>query len=233
MSKLLCRCLGASVPFVSMSELPSSSAKPPEAPAGAAVERTALSRLPTRHGEFQLAVYRSLADQQEHAVLIKGDVAADDVLVRMHSECLTGDIFGSLRCDCGDQLALAMQRVQAAGRGVIIYLQGHEGRGIGLTQKIRAYALQDTGLDTVEANEALGLPVDGRRYDAAAAILADLGVRSVRLMSNNPLKMLALEQLGVRVAQRENHQVPSNPENQSYLGTKRDRLGHWLALQSE
>ena len=192
------------------------------------VKRAAAARLPTRFGEFTMLAYKSPDDSEEHVVVMKGDVADRDVLLRIHSECLTGDIFGSLRCDCGAQLALALQRIADEGAGIVIYMRGHEGRGIGITQKLRAYALQDQGLDTVDANLALGLPIDARRFDAAAAILRDLGVRSVRLMSNNPMKMLALQQHGIQVSQREVHEVAATSDSGAYLNTKRDRLGHWL-----
>jgi GTP cyclohydrolase II len=151
------------------------------------------------------------------------------VLVRVHSECLTGDLLGSLRCDCGPQLQLALARIEAAGQGAVIYMRGHEGRGIGLAQKLRAYALQDEGLDTVDANLALGHPVDARRYEAAAAILKGLGVRSIRLMSNNPLKLMALREHGVEVVERERHETDAQTHNAAYLATKRERLGHLLA----
>lgn len=192
------------------------------------VTRVASSRLPTRHGEFVMHAYCAGDESVEHIALVKGDVTGDEVLTRVHSECLTGDVFASLRCDCGEQLARALERIEAEGRGLVIYMRGHEGRGIGITQKLRAYALQDQGLDTVEANLALGLPVDSRRFDAAAAILRDLGVRSVRLMSNNPMKILALQEQGIVVSGREAHEMPANAENGSYLLTKRDKLGHLL-----
>lgn len=192
------------------------------------VQRVASSRLPTRHGEFVMHAYRAEGEAAEHIALVKGDVSGDEVLTRVHSECLTGDVFASLRCDCGEQLARALERIQETGRGLVIYMRGHEGRGIGITQKLRAYALQDQGLDTVEANLALGLPVDSRRFDAAAAILRELGVRSVRLMSNNPMKILALQEHGIVVSEREAHEMPANAENGPYLLTKRDKLGHLL-----
>lgn len=192
------------------------------------LQHLAAARLPTRFGEFTMHSYHLEGEDLEHIALVKGAVAGEDTLLRIHSECLTGDIFGSLRCDCGEQLALALRRIESEGRGVLIYMRGHEGRGIGITQKLRAYALQDQGLDTVEANEALGLPVDSRRFDAAAAILHHLGVRSVRLMSNNPLKLLALQEHGVRVSQREAHEIDPTAESGAYLNTKRDRMGHLL-----
>lgn len=198
------------------------------------VERTAQSRLPTRHGEFTAYVYRSPSDGIEHVALVKGDVAGSQgVLVRVHSECLTGDIFGSLRCDCGEQLDRAMAMIAEAGAGVVVYLRGHEGRGIGLTDKLKAYQLQDQGHDTVQANVALGLPVDSRRYDAAAVMLADLGVSSLRLLSNNPLKVAELERFGLEVVERVALAIPPNPENLNYLLTKQVKLGHWLAVPDE
>jgi GTP cyclohydrolase II len=189
-------------------------------------------RMPTSHGVFQLAAFIENRTGIEHLAIHCGELAAVGadvgVLVRVHSECFTGDILGSLRCDCGPQLHKALDRIAAEGRGVVIYMRGHEGRGIGLIEKLRAYALQDQGLDTVDANLALGHPVDARRYEAAAAILQHLGVRSVRLMSNNPLKLLALQEQGLSVISREPHEAGEHPENAAYLGTKRDRLGHLL-----
>lgn len=196
----------------------------------AKVQRISSARLPTKHGEFMVHVYKAADHPDEHVVIVKGEVGDQaKVLLRMHSECFTGDILGSLRCDCGEQLALALQRIEAEG-GIVIYLRGHEGRGIGLAQKLRAYALQDTGLDTVEANLALGLPIDARRFDAAADILRDLRVRSVRLMSNNPFKEAALNELGIEVVAREGHEVESNEESGRYLKTKREKLGHQLHM---
>jgi GTP cyclohydrolase II len=198
----------------------------------ARIEKGASARLPTPHGEFTITSYFDLTTRIEHLAVHVGDLAAEAVLVRVHSECLTGDIFGSLRCDCGPQLQMALARIAQVGRGMVIYMRGHEGRGIGIDQKLRAYTLQDQGLDTVEANLALGHPADSRRFEAAAAILHDFGVRSVCLMSNNPLKLLALQQQGIRIEQREPHEIEANPENASYLATKRDRLGHLLAAES-
>lgn len=192
------------------------------------IVKGASARLPTAHGEFTITSWHDPVGGTDHVVLHRGELAGEPVLLRIHSECLTGDIFGSLRCDCGPQLHLAMARIAQEGRGLIIYMRGHEGRGIGIDQKLRAYNLQDQGLDTVEANLALGHPADGRRFEAAAEILRDLGVSSVRLMSNNPLKLLALENEGIRIEQREPHRIDANPENAAYLNTKRDRLGHWL-----
>jgi 3,4-dihydroxy 2-butanone 4-phosphate synthase/GTP cyclohydrolase II len=190
------------------------------------VRRLADARIPTRHGEFRATAFRS-ADGHEHLALTRGDLLAHDVVpARVHSECLTGDVFGSLRCDCGPQLDLALARVAAAELGVVVYLRGHEGRGIGLGQKLAAYGLQDHGADTVEANERLGLPVDDRRYDVAAWILADLGAKRIELLSNNPAKRLGLEQHGIEVVSMVPHRVDANPHNARYLDTKRDRLGH-------
>lgn len=195
------------------------------------VTRTVESRLPTRHGNFRVVAYTGTVDRVEHLALVAGDPASDggeDVPVRIHSECITGDIFGSLRCDCGEQLDAALDRISEAGRGVLIYLRGQEGRGIGLVPKLRAYNLQDEGLDTVDANTAQGLPADAREYSAAAQILRDLGVTSVALLSNNPAKRLDLERHGISVARRVPIELPANPENEAYLRTKRDRMGHQL-----
>ncbi|GAA2593811.1 bifunctional 3,4-dihydroxy-2-butanone-4-phosphate synthase/GTP cyclohydrolase II [Streptomyces axinellae] len=202
------------------------------------VRREAETRLPTRHGDFRAYGYRSTVDGVEHIALVAGDVggpqgaeAGEDVLVRVHSECLTGDIFGSLRCDCGPQLESSLERVQHEGRGVVLYLRGHEGRGIGLLSKLRAYELQERGRDTLDANLELGLPADARDYAAAAQILTDLGVRSLRLLTNNPDKTAALARSGLRVTGREPMPVEAGEHNLRYLRTKRDRMGHdlpWL-----
>jgi GTP cyclohydrolase II len=191
------------------------------------VERAASTTLPTKYGVFQMHVYADAAGK-EHVALTVG--ALDDgrpVLTRIHSECLTGDVFGSHRCDCGEQLALTLEHLQAEGRGCLIYLR-QEGRGIGLANKIRAYALQDAGLDTVDANRALGLPDDMRDYRVAAEVLRDLGVRAVVLVTNNPLKINGLEAYGIRVAARHAALVPPNSHNGPYLATKRERMGHLL-----
>ena len=197
------------------------------------VRREAQGRIPTPFGEFTAFTYKSDVDQSEHVALVLGDVEQGDldtesVLVRVHSECLTGDVFSSLRCDCGEQLALAMQRIAEEGRGVVVYLRGHEGRGIGLSHKLRAYNLQDTGVDTVDANLAQGLPVDSRQYGIGAQILRDLGVRSVRLMTNSPSKFRGLLGYGLNVVGRERLTVEPNAENVNYLHTKRTRMQHDL-----
>jgi 3,4-dihydroxy 2-butanone 4-phosphate synthase/GTP cyclohydrolase II len=193
------------------------------------IERVAETRLPTEHGEFTAYGYRIPVDGGEHLALVLGDLAGDEpVLTRVHSECLTGDVFASHRCDCGPQLHEALERVAKAGRGVVIYLRGHEGRGIGLVAKLQAYALQDGGHDTVDANLELGLPADARHYGAATQILRDLGVRSVRLLTNNPDKTSSLEDYGVPVAERVPLTPHPNDHNLAYLQTKRDRMGHVL-----
>jgi len=192
------------------------------------VERVGDARLPTVHGEFRVVSFRA-HDGHEHLAIVEGDPAGTAVLARVHSECMTGDVLGSLKCDCGDQLAHALQAVAAEGRGVVVYMRGHEGRGIGLANKIKAYELQDGGLDTVDANTVQGLPVDARQYDVAAAILRDLGVESVKLMSNNPLKATGLVDQGIAVDALVPLAVPARPESEFYLRTKIDRLGHLAA----
>ncbi|MGW1718632.1 bifunctional 3,4-dihydroxy-2-butanone-4-phosphate synthase/GTP cyclohydrolase II [Streptomyces sp. NPDC002156] len=198
------------------------------------VRREAETRLPTAFGTFTAYGYRSTVDGVEHVALVHGDVRADDgedVLVRVHSECLTGDVFHSLRCDCGPQLQTSLERIRDEGRGVVVYLRGHEGRGIGLLSKLRAYELQEQGRDTLDANLELGLPADARDYGAGAQILQDLGVRSVRLMTNNPDKTDALVRHGIEVTDREPMPVQAGEHNLHYLRTKRDRMGHdlpWL-----
>ncbi len=203
---------------------------PPDAPAR--LERLATTRLPSRFGTFTAHGYREDTGT-EHVALVVGDVstsngAAAPVLVRVHSECLTGDVLGSARCDCGPQLQESLVRVAAAGRGVVVYLRGHEGRGIGLVAKLAAYALQDDGRDTVDANLELGLPVDARDYAVAAAVLADLGVGPVRLMTNNPAKVDGLSRLGVDVREREGVLVAATEDSVGYLRTKQTRMGHDL-----
>jgi 3,4-dihydroxy 2-butanone 4-phosphate synthase / GTP cyclohydrolase II len=193
------------------------------------VERVAETRLPTRHGDFTAFGYRITVDGSEHIALVHGDLSGPEpVLTRVHSECLTGDVFGSRRCDCGPQLDEALQRVAAEGRGIVIYLRGHEGRGIGLIAKLQAYALQDDGRDTVDANLDLGLPADARHYGTATQILRDLGVATVRLLTNNPDKVSNLEEFGVAVATRVPLTPHPNDHNIAYLLTKRDRMGHLL-----
>lgn len=182
------------------------------------------ARLPTIYGKFRMTVYHT-DDGKEHVCLSLGENKDPPPLVRVHSECLTGDVFGSVRCDCRDQLLFAFQSIADEGRGIVVYLR-QEGRGIGLTNKVMAYALQDEGLDTVDANLHLGLPVDARSYAVAAAILHDQGVQQVRLLTNNPRKVLDLEAGGIEVVQRVPHEIEPRPENQEYLKTKADRLGH-------
>ncbi|WP_435286322.1 bifunctional 3,4-dihydroxy-2-butanone-4-phosphate synthase/GTP cyclohydrolase II [Streptomyces bacillaris] len=198
------------------------------------VRREAETRLPTQFGDFTAYGYRSTVDGVEHVALVHGDVTengGEDVLVRIHSECLTGDIFQSQRCDCGPQLHASMRRITEEGRGVVVYLRGHEGRGIGLLSKLRAYELQERGVDTLDANLELGLPADARDYAAGAQILQDLGVRSLRLMTNNPEKTDAVLRHGLAVTGREPMPVQVGEHNLRYLRTKRDRMGHdlpWL-----
>jgi len=193
------------------------------------VERVAVTALPTEHGEFTAYGYRIGFDQTEHIALAYGDLSGHEpVLTRVHSECLTGDVFGSERCDCGPQLDEALARIVQEGRGVVVYLRGHEGRGIGLVAKLQAYALQDAGRDTVDANLDLGLPADARHYGAATQILRDLEVESVRLLTNNPEKTRALEEYGVPVKEQVPLTTRPNDHNLAYLMTKRDRMGHEL-----
>jgi 3,4-dihydroxy 2-butanone 4-phosphate synthase/GTP cyclohydrolase II len=192
-----------------------------------AVEHFASARIPTVYGEFTAHAYLSGRDRTEHVAYVMGDVAGGDPpLVRVHSECLTGDILASDRCDCGSQLRMALSMIADEGRGALVYLRGHEGRGIGIALKIRAYALQDEGLDTVDANAALGLPVDSRDYTVGAGILLDLGISSLRLMTNNPSKYGSLERAGLKVTERVPIEPDPHPETVRYLETKRERLGH-------
>jgi len=185
------------------------------------VERVVEARIPTEHGTFTAVGYRSLVDDRQHIALVMGDLDdGESVLTRVHSECLTGDVFGSLRCDCGDQLDQAMARVAEEGRGVILYIRGHEGRGIGLLHKLAAYKLQDEGFDTVDANVNLGLPVDARDYGVGAQILYDLGVRSMRIMTNNPTKRAGIEGYGLRILEQVPLFVDANDENRDYLKAK-------------
>jgi 3,4-dihydroxy 2-butanone 4-phosphate synthase/GTP cyclohydrolase II len=198
-----------------------------------AVQRRASTRLPTRFGTFAAHGYVEASTGHEHVAMVMGPVAQQrDVLVRVHSECLTGEVLGSLRCDCRPQLDLALQRVAEAGCGVVVYLRGHEGRGIGLMRKLSAYALQDEGCDTVQANVKLGLGVDTRDYAAAAAILHDLGIERVRLMTNNPRKCEGLSRHGVTVAERVPLTTSPHGENERYLRAKQDQLGHLLGLDA-
>lgn len=191
------------------------------------IRRMATTHLPTHYGDFTLYVYDSKT-HKEHVALTVGDIDDDTpVYVRLHSECLTGDIFGSHRCDCGEQLAYSLDFLQHMGRGVLLYLR-QEGRGIGLINKIRAYALQDQGMDTVDANLALGWPEDGRDYGDAAAMLHDLGVQQVRLLTNNPLKVRGLEEHGIEIVERLPMAIAPNADNLRYMETKRDRMGHLL-----
>lgn len=193
------------------------------------VERVASVPLPTEFGTFIAHGYRSTIDGSEHVALVVGDIGdGSDVLVRVHSECLTGDVFGSLRCDCGPQLHAAMRHISQEGRGIVLYVKGHEGRGIGLLDKLRAYALQDDGRDTVDANLDLGLPADARDYGTGAQILADLGVRSMRLLTNNPAKRAGLEGYGLTISERVPLVIDSNDYNREYLSTKAHRMGHDL-----
>ena len=187
------------------------------------------TRLPTRYGEFKAIGYRSYFDQGEHIALTTGEWKPDDpVLVRIHSECLTGDVFGSLRCDCGEQVDLALRTLAEEGTGVLLYMR-QEGRGIGLHNKIKAYSLQDHGLDTVEANKTLGFEADMRHYEAGAQILLDLGVSKLRLLTNNPGKVVGLSGFGLEIQDRIPLEVPVNDENRQYLITKKRRMGHLLA----
>ncbi len=193
------------------------------------VKRIAEARIPTDWGEFTCYVYESVLNGEQHVAMVKGAVQGeDDVLVRVHSECLTGDVFGSLRCDCGIQLDQAMRQISDEGLGVLVYLRGHEGRGIGIGHKIRAYNLQDQGRDTVEANIELGLPVDSREYGIGAQILVDLGITTMRLLTNNPAKFGGLDGFGLEVTGRVPVETVPNPENLAYLRTKRERMGHLL-----
>ncbi|MCL0079265.1 GTP cyclohydrolase II, partial [Dehalococcoidia bacterium] len=192
------------------------------------VKRVAEARLPTAYGEFTAIAYNSVIDSDEHVALVKGEVDGDEpILVRVHSECLTGDVFGSLRCDCGEQIPMAMEAIASEGRGVFLYMR-QEGRGIGLHNKIKAYALQDEGMDTVEANEELGFPPDLREYGIGAQILVDLGVRNMRLLTNNPKKVIGLDGYGLRVVETLPIMAPATPENVHYLETKREKLGHLI-----
>ncbi len=198
------------------------------------VNREASARVPLRYGEFIAHGYSSSYDDREHVAFVFGEIGdGEDVLVRVHSECLTGDVFGSLRCDCGPQLDAALAAVAREGRGVVLYMRGHEGRGIGLMHKLQAYQLQDAGRDTIDANLDLGLPADARDYGTGAQILVDLGVRTMRLLTNNPAKRAGLEGYGLSVTGQVRLPTHSNPENLRYLRTKKDRMGHELDLEDE
>src|SRR3990172_3200838 len=195
-------------------------------------QRVVSARLPTHYGEFELHLYANNLDGKEHLALVLGEITEQpSVLIRVHSECLTGEVLGSKRCDCGEQLELSLQMISKAGHGVLIYLR-QEGRGIGLRDKLRAYNLQDDGLDTVDANLALGHQADERDYGAAAGILRHLGVRSVRLLTNNPRKIEALRQLGIDVVARLPLLIPATDENEAYLRTKGTRMNHWINLDT-
>lgn len=195
------------------------------------VQRVAEAKLPTVHGSFRAIAFDSDVDSSEHLALVMGDVDTDEpVLVRVHSECLTGDVFGSKRCDCGEQIKLALELIEQEGRGVFLYMR-QEGRGIGLHNKIKAYALQDEGLDTVEANAKLGFEPDLRHYGIGAQILVDLGIQSMRLLTNNPKKVIGLESYGLNLVERLPIVVPTTPENERYMKTKHTKLGHILAVE--
>ena len=196
------------------------------------VERVAVANLPTEWGTFQIAGYRSLTSDEEFVALFKGELRRDvPTLVRIHSQCLTGDVFGSAKCDCGEQLHRTMQMIEEAGRGAIVYQQ-QEGRGIGILNKIRAYALQDHGADTIEANERLGLPVDSREYRQCAEVLFDLGLCKVRVISNNPGKLRAMEEAGLEIVERVAIEVQSTGPAVKYLRTKKEKLGHLLDVKT-
>jgi 3,4-dihydroxy 2-butanone 4-phosphate synthase/GTP cyclohydrolase II len=193
------------------------------------VKRVAVANLPTRYGEFRVQAFENILDRQTHLALVSGDIAdGKDVLVRVHSQCLTGDVLQSIRCDCGAQLDTAMRRIAAEGRGVLLYLN-QEGRGIGLANKIRAYELQDEGFDTVEANERLGFKADQRDYGVGVQILRELGVRSMRLLSNNPRKLVGIEGYGLSVTEWLPIEIPASESTRRYLKTKKDKLGHKLS----
>ena len=197
------------------------------------VRRVSEARIPTRHGDFTAYVFESLLDGVEHMAFVCGNVSGqENVLVRVHSECLTGDVFGSMRCDCGLQLEGALEQIAAEGRGAVVYLRGHEGRGIGLGHKLRAYTLQDQGRDTVEANEELGFPADSREYGIGSQMLVDLGITTMRIMTNNPAKYGGLEGFGLEIVERVPLSITPNAENIAYLRTKQDKMGHLLGLDA-
>jgi 3,4-dihydroxy 2-butanone 4-phosphate synthase/GTP cyclohydrolase II len=192
------------------------------------IEREEVVSMPTDYGDFKLHLYRSVVDDVHHLALVKGTISPEEsTLVRVHSECLTGDVFGSRRCDCGNQLHAALTQIDEAGSGVLVYMR-QEGRGIGLAAKIQAYKLQEEGLDTVEANERLGYPMDLREYGTGAQILVDLGVRHIRLLTNNPKKVVGLEGYGLNITEQIPIKTPANPHNERYLDTKREKMGHLL-----
>jgi 3,4-dihydroxy 2-butanone 4-phosphate synthase/GTP cyclohydrolase II len=196
------------------------------------VHRVAQAKLPNQYGEFTIIAYKSDIDPDEHLALVMGDITSEEpVLVRVHSECLTGDVFGSLRCDCGEQISLAMQMITEEGRGVLLYMR-QEGRGVGFHNKIRAYALQDEGLDTVEANLSLGFAADLRDYGIGAQILADLGLHQIRLLTNNPKKVVGLEGYGLKVTETVPIITSPNPYNRQYLAAKQQKLGHVLGIEN-
>src|SRR5436190_2195440 len=202
----------------------------PNSPATLSIQRVAEAKLPTEWGEFRIAGYRSLTSNEEFVVLYKGELRPNlPTLVRIHSQCLTGDVFGSTKCDCGEQLHRTLQMIQQEGRGAIVYQQ-QEGRGIGILNKIRAYALQDQGADTVEANVRLGLAVDLREYRQCAEILFDLGLCKVKVISNNPLKLQAVEEAGLKIVERISIEVDSTENAERYLRTKKEKMGHLLEL---
>jgi GTP cyclohydrolase II len=211
-----------------MTDHPPADPRPPSARLSIEAE----TNLPTRHGQFRMLVFRYEGEPGEHVAMVKGEVAgARDLPVRVHSECLTSEIFGSLKCDCREQLHSALSQVERAGRGIVIYLR-QEGRGIGLVNKIKAYALQERGADTIQANLLLGLPAEGRRYDAAAALLRHLGAGSIKLITNNPDKLTKLASLGVAVTGRLPVIVPANPHSAGYLRVKREQMSHLLSPES-
>jgi 3,4-dihydroxy 2-butanone 4-phosphate synthase/GTP cyclohydrolase II len=196
------------------------------------IERVAEARVPTKHGEFRAVSYRSIVDKDQHVALVKGEINPDEpVLVRVHSECLTGDVFSSMRCDCGEQRDQALKAIEKEGKGIFLYMR-QEGRGIGLHNKLRAYALQDDGYDTVDANLKLGFPPDLRHYGVGAQILVDLGVRKMKLLTNNPRKVIGLESHGLEIVEQVPIIASVNDENRRYLETKRTRMGHLIDLEN-